>query len=99
MNFYNTINLEGIDLIDANKKVIRQEALILALFEKYPTIQFTPFDVQRMFTKYPITSIRRAITNLTERGMLTKCNVFREGNYGMKNHCWVLSGGQQELFK
>ena len=39
----------------------------------------------------PITSIRRAITDLTNEGKLVKTNSLKKGNYGKKCHCWKLA--------
>jgi hypothetical protein len=38
----------------------------------------------------PITSIRRAMTNLSDNGKLEKTNEFVMGNYGKKEHLWQL---------
>lgn len=40
--------------------------------------------------KWPITSIRRAITNLTNDGELVKHDRMRMGDYGKDNHTWSL---------
>ena len=58
----------------------------------------TPFDVEALYSvayaAVPITSIRRAITNLTTKKKLVKCpkeEGMKEGNYGKLNHYWKLS--------
>ena len=37
----------------------------------------------------PLTSIRRAITNLEKKGKLEKTDIQKEGMYGKKTFCWV----------
>ena len=37
----------------------------------------------------PITSIRRAITNLESEGLLHKTDIQKPGVYGKLNYCWV----------
>jgi predicted transcriptional regulator len=51
----------------------------------------TPFDVQDDVGHHvPITSIRRAITNLTQKGILIKSEVTKMGRHGKMNYCWEL---------
>ena len=42
--------------------------------------------------RYPLTSIRRAISNLTDNGKLMKLERMVMGNYGKKVHTWRLNG-------
>ena len=73
-----------------------QNAKILQIFREYPDRMFTPFDIYRHYRNIgyeyntPITSIRRAITTLTDMGYLEKCADTRAGEYGEKNHLWRL---------
>jgi hypothetical protein len=39
----------------------------------------------------PITSIRRAITNLTDAGKIIKTDQYVKGNYGKLEHLWELA--------
>ena len=40
--------------------------------------------------KWPITSIRRAMTNLTDDGMIVKTQKTVKGVYGKSEHLWAL---------
>ena len=90
--FYNTINASGQILIEFEAKAESQKEHILALFERNPKTEFTPFDVCSLFEdkNWPITSIRRAISDLTDEGHLVKLNVLKDEKYGKPNHVWVL---------
>lgn len=91
--FFNTNNTNGnqlkLEWANANK----QEEEIITFFSKNPNILYTPFEVQdEVFgQKVPITSIRRAITNLTTKGRLRKTDHTKKGVYGKPNYCWVLN--------
>lgn len=92
MSHYNTTNLTGKEYETATKKTEFQCVVILRIFRNGSKL--TPFDIQKitisMGYNYPITSIRRAITDLTNSGQLTKCDKFRDGEYGAKNHLWEI---------
>lgn len=50
---------------------------------------FSPSDMQ--FMDYPLTSIRRALTNLTKQGKLIKTDEKRIGMYGRSEYVWKLN--------
>ena len=96
MGFYNTIFLNGKELKTAHKKTKGQEKLVLNFFRKNYKKMFTPCEVWKYAEKktkknIPLTSIRRTITDLTTRGLLTKTCFQKIGIYGSKNHCWTLT--------
>lgn len=93
--FYNTVQLTAPELLAQETKAKCQEELVL---ETYTIMNapMTPFDVAKFievkFQKiFPITSIRRAITNLTQQGKLRKSGSYRKGQYGLKNNTWRLN--------
>lgn len=98
MDFYNTINLEGEVLRECVNRASKQAEAVYAIFAYNPESTFTPFDIQdklRIFdTKYwnvPVTSIRRAMTNLTKAGLIKKLNRYKPGRYGKRNFLWQLN--------
>jgi hypothetical protein len=100
--FYNTIHLEGDEKKEVEAKFSKQELEIISVFKRVKTI-LTPFDVQRYYEEnnpaVPITSIRRAMTNLTEKGKLEKLSKehgMKDGNYGKPNHYWKLIVNNQK---
>lgn len=96
--FYNSINLMGVELETAQIKCTRQEYRIFQFFKT--GIAYTPFEIQELYQKQypeiPITSIRRAITNLESRGFLKKTESMKAERYGKPNHKWVIN---QSIFK
>jgi hypothetical protein len=79
------------DLLKMQSNCTPQESLILSIISKR---KLTPFEVLEKYEKHnprvPITSIRRAITNLTDRGLLEKTPNFKVERYGKTNHLWKL---------
>tara|TARA_R110002020_G_scaffold443766_1_gene655058 strand:- start:42715 stop:42900 length:186 start_codon:yes stop_codon:yes gene_type:complete len=56
-----------------------------------PREELTAFEVKaKLRMRSPITSIRRAITELTSKGKLTKLDRMKKGEYGKNCHCWQL---------
>lgn len=93
MVYYNTTNLKGDELKTSQKKTASQEQKVLKIFNKYQ-IPLSPTEVYRNFTSpnAPLTSIRRALSNLTRDGQLEKTSKKKLGMYGKYEHCWKLAG-------
>jgi len=91
-NFHNTIELDIEDLEIEGKQVSKQEHLVLDIYKNNPSEIYSPFDVWNILTNrgynYPITSIRRSVSDLTNENYLIKTSTKRDGMYGMKNFCW-----------
>lgn len=101
MTYYDTTRETPSELAESRRKAIKQEDVILHFFRSYPEKSFTPFEVRdHLFDdSTPVTSIRRAITNLTDEGELEMLDEKRKGKYGKLNHTWrVKREGQQRLF-
>ena len=91
MSFYNTIALPKDLLIIELKKVKKQELKVLAVFKVSMMNELTPSEVYKALDEvYPITSIRRAITNMTNIGILKKTTIQRAGLYGKNNYAWKI---------
>ncbi len=88
-NFFNTIGSEGTDLKQYILKAKGQELKILTIFNSHPDY-LTPDMVHSLGfdDSTPITSIRRAMSNLTDKGLLIKTERMVKGNYGKLTHCW-----------
>jgi hypothetical protein len=104
MSFYNTIHEQGEQLNKSEAKAVSQEVYILYHFKANKGRSYTPFEVQQAIPELhntPITSIRRAITNLTNQGQLEHTHDMRQGDYGKLNHTWRYRDrkeGQLRLF-
>ena len=88
MNWYNTIELEKNALEKEIKNAKNQEEKILIVFKREK--ELTPSEVWEYLMEYPLTSIRRAMTNLTDQGRLIKTNTQKVGYYGKANYVWKL---------
>mgnify|MGYP003139740317 CR=1 FL=1 len=89
MSYFNTNNESGEELKQSQRKTRSQESEIyrIFLFELEP---LTPSEVfKKMKQRCPLTSVRRAITNLTKSGDLKKTDETRRGIYGKKEHAWI----------
>jgi len=91
MSYYNTNKEEGDELFQSERKAHSQEELIITLFSKGEYLSPDEIlDICNEDHNYPITSIRRALTNLTNKGLLVKTDRFKIGRYGKKTHTWSL---------
>jgi hypothetical protein len=88
--YYNTNNECGGELSASKERALRQQNRILSFFQTFPEDRFTPEDVWKaLYTEdTPITSIRRAITNLTSSGNIIKTDHMKVSSYGKKCHTW-----------
>jgi len=91
-SFFNSIGLDGNKLNKAVSDADSQEDKIYIFFTLCPTQSFTPFEILRCVNlgeNVPITSVRRAMSNLEKKGLIEKVGK-REGEYGMDNYTWRL---------
>jgi hypothetical protein len=94
-SYHNTTSA-GVQLvIDFESKAKAQEAAVLKWFGDGHTWVASPSGIydeliywRRISKDTPLTSIRRAITNLTKKGYLRKTNIKVTGKYGRKEYCW-----------
>lgn len=85
---HNTTNEHAPLLTSLEAKAKHQEKVIIDLFVKYKRL--TPSQVYQLVRQqYPITSVRRAITNLTARGELIKTDQKKVGMYGRNEYVWI----------
>lgn len=98
MTYYNTTNLTGGQLAREIANCKTQEQAVLLIFQSEGKL--SPSEVfHRYPTPVPLTSIRRAITNLTKDGLLEKTDKTKPGAYGKAEHVWQLTNKQFELWK
>jgi len=98
MTYHNTVPLSGEVLKEKKKKISKQEEEILELFRRHK--RFSPSQIYRrgFAGRAPITSVRRAITNLTQAGFLRKSGEKVPGMYNDSENVWEFVDNQLSLF-
>jgi hypothetical protein len=86
--FYNTTGLDATELKKRQIKAGSQNGKILEYFKEHPYQNFTPFEIQELLGFVCINSVRRAISDLTDMGLLTMTSEKRMGKFGMMNNTW-----------
>lgn len=98
-SYYNTTH-ENPEMIKGFIKICKsQEELIQNYFLIHSEKDFSPDEIkQNLKLNYtPITSIRRAITNLTKRGVIFKTNKKKIGNFGRMTYTWQYFTQEKQL--
>lgn len=90
MSFYNTNKENAKESLDSSQKAKRQEVVIYDLFLLSNEPLSPSMVCNALNNKWPITSIRRAMTNLTDDGMIVKTQETVKGVYGKNEHLWSL---------
>ena len=99
--YYNTNNLKGVNLIEVWKNTDKQKDVVLQFFEINPEVNMTPSYIWgelinwNILDRVPLTSIRRAITDLTTDGKLEMLPLTVKGIYGAPEHYWTYGGPNQ----
>jgi len=96
--YYNTNKETGDTLLKSRGNTQSQENVILTHFKGATYTICAPHELEFLFDgRVPITSIRRALTNLEKAGKLVKTDVMVMGTYGKMVHTWALASNQMEL--
>ena len=98
MSFYNTTNESGDKLRSYRGRSESQEVVVLAFFSSHSG-SYSPSQIhERVGSQSPLTSTRRAITNLTTDGKLVKLDRKIRGPFGRPEYLWQRAQGQRSLF-
>ncbi len=104
MAYYNTNKLAEAELKQAIANNKSQNELILDFFKARRTEAFNSFSPESVlywsglrFRDVPITSIRRALSDLTKNGDLIKTSEMTSGDYGKPVHKWTLNTEKHPL--
>ena len=99
-SYYNTTKETPKELAISKAKAYTQEESIMDIFFDRGLMGMTPSDVwyiySEEFKNVPLTSIRRALTSLTNRQQLIKTDTMRQGIYGKPEHCWRLAKAEDK---
>ena len=90
MSFYNTTHEKGGDLKKSHARARSQEEVIYSYFLTYGKPLSPSMILEKLNLKCPITSVRRALTNLTSDNKLFKTDIYVKGMYGKREHLWRL---------
>lgn len=98
MHYHQTTQLIPSQRIKYEHQASRQDDLVLAYFARMAPAKLSPEQVhQALSLGCPLTSIRRAITNLTKAEQLVKCEEYTDGQYGRAVHLWQFCGKVKQL--
>ncbi len=94
--YFNSVAGQGVEDVAAYTLINDdQNSNILAIFKTNPDKAFTPYMIEEELIKikknYLITSIRRALTTLTEEGSLVKTEATVMCRHGRTSHLWELN--------
>jgi hypothetical protein len=102
MSYHNTTQESGQQLIEFKDKAKTQDERVLILFKETPLSARTPSSIwQAYLEKYvgknpPLTSIRRAISNLTRDEKLIKTPHKSYGIHGRTEYNWKFNNQRNE---
>lgn len=93
MSYFNTTGESGETLEKSRRKANKQEILIMGFFRNHPSGPWAPHIVHKHVfdEKTPLTSVRRAMTDLTDDDLLIKTDAQVMGPYGKNVHTWKLA--------
>ena len=95
MSYFNTTNETGEALATSHRKAKTQEEAIYSYFLSCNEPLSPSMVLDRLGLNCPITSVRRAMTNLTVSGKIYKTDQYVKGNYGKHEHLWTLNEEKQ----
>jgi hypothetical protein len=94
-SYHDSVDEKGATLDLYEEKATDQESVILEFLRLHPGVGYTPFEILEKYPnpKPPITSVRRAITNLEHKHKdqpfgVRKSTTKRKGEYGRDNFVW-----------
>ena len=89
--YHNTLWAEGSVLAGYESKATTQDESVLELLQHHPSHYFTAEQVQRsVMEKAPLTSARRALSNLYRDGKVEKSDNQVNGQFGRPITLWRL---------
>lgn len=83
------------EIASGERKAREQESAVLAFYRANPGAWGPSQVYRRMGCRWPITSVRRAITNLTTSGHLRITMSRSMGMFGRMEHLWTLREGNK----
>jgi hypothetical protein len=92
VSYYQTTRLSAGKRQEYESAAQNQEAAVLDYFRQRPGAKCSPDIVHKyVLPRAPLTSVRRALTNLTQAGHLVRLDEHQPGRYGRLVHLWQLA--------
>ena len=88
MTYFNTTHETGTELKTFNQKAKTQNERVLEYFK--PNRKLSASLIVNLFENVPITSIRRALNTLENKGLINKTGIQITGIYGRKENLYKL---------
>lgn len=92
-SYHVTTDISVPEAIEKEKKAVKQEDLVLGIFRQHKILSAS--QAWKIYCKdhknTPVTSIRRACTNLMNGKYLIKTSVMVPGLFGDPEHCYKLA--------
>ena len=89
--YHNTTDLQGQQLMNEIANSDKQEVKVLNFFMAHPGSSYAPHEIKgHVLPSCPITSVRRAMTNLTNIKLLVKTSEKVIGEHGKPVYTWRL---------
>ena len=88
-SYFNTTGVEQPQLGVFINDALKQEDAVMAFFDQ-PNNGYTPSMIHAVWPvdNTPLTSVRRAMTQLTRKGRLVKTDIKVDGMYKRPEHVW-----------
>ena len=98
MDYFNTNGESGATLTRSRLSAANQQAKVLAFFQENARYEWAAHEIhENVFgDATPLTSVRRAITNLADQGLITKTKAMCPGLFGKNVHTWILSTSEPQ---
>ena len=97
MTYYNTTQETGNSLMLSHQKAKSQDDAIYQYFVTTGKALSPSMVLNELGLNCPITSVRRAICNLTKEGKIFKTKQTTMGMYGKRESLWILKGPDQQI--
>lgn len=90
--YFNTTGLQNPELNECREKAQSQTEAVLRFFQRHEGANFSAWEVWKYMKlkNVPITSIRRALTDLEKAGKIVETGNLRIGQYGRRCKVWKL---------
>ena len=94
-SYHNTNSETGETLTNSELKAGSQEEKVMRFMTERTNNGYTADEIHKHFPGWPITSVRRAISNLAKTGKLKKTDIQRMGRYNKMTYVYKIAPKQE----